>query len=138
MGTSAICCGFISNRICCHPSEKSKGETACWGHCFNDFIGVLLLLPLIEWTTIETCIGKNCKLGLFFSLKNVVSCLNFTVLVRGEVKDLRLKAKDTKNSMPRTDALQAKARPSSGQGHRHKCSPKKLVFKIIFQVVSEN
>ena len=41
------------------PVKILKGETACWGHCFNDFIGVLLLLPLIEWTSIETCIGKN-------------------------------------------------------------------------------
>ena len=92
MGTSLYVAGFFSNRICCHLPEEPKGETACWGHCFNDFIGVLLLLPLIEWTSIETCIGKNCKLGLFFCSKTLVDCLNFKVLVRGGVKDIKFEA----------------------------------------------
>ena len=118
--------GFFLNRIYCHPHEELKGETACWGHYFNDFIGVLLLLPLIGWTSIETCIGKNCKLGLFFCSKSLVNCLNFKFVVRGGVEDTRLEAKDTKKlSGPRTGPLEAKARPSLGQGHRRKCSPKK-------------
>ena len=92
---------------------------------------------LIEWTSIETCFGKNFKLGL----KNVVNCLNFTVLVRGEVKDIWLEAKDTKK-------FYAKNRPSSGQGQtflrpRTKDAgasvlQEKKIFKIIFQVVSKN
>ena len=149
--------GFFSNRIYCHPHEELKGETACWGHYFNDFIGVLLLqnldvlrgrllgshvnfhwqlggqnnqnsavqlcvlllLPLIGWTSIKTCIGKNCKLGLFFCSKSLVDCLNFKLIVRGGVEETRLEAKDTKkNSGPRTDPLEAKARPSFGQGPR--------------------
>ena len=127
--------GFFSNRIYCHPHEELKGETACWGHYFNDFIGVLLLLPLIGWT----CIGKNCKLGLFFCSESLVNCLNFKLIVRGGVEDTRLEPKDTKkNSGPRTDPREAKARPLLGQGHRRKCSPKKKVFKIIFLVISRN
>ena len=111
--------GFFSNRIYFHPHDELKGETACWGHYFNDFIGVLLLLPLIGWTSIETCIGKNCKLGLFFCSKSLVNCLNFKLIVRGGVEDTRLEAKDTKKkSGPRTDPLEAKARPSLGQGPR--------------------
>ena len=97
---------FFSNRIYCHPHEELKGETACWGHYFNDFIGVLLLLPLIGWT----CIGKNCKLGLFFCSKSLVNCLNFKLIVRGGVEDTRLEAKDTKKKFGTKD------RPSRGQG----------------------
>ena len=59
---------FPTNNVSVQYTEP-KGETACWGHCFNDFIDVSLLLPLIEWTSIETCIGKNYKLGLFFCSK---------------------------------------------------------------------
>ena len=69
--------GFFSNRICSHPPEKPKGETACWERCFNDCIGVLLLLPIFEWTSIETCIGQNCKLGLFFLLKKFGQLFKF-------------------------------------------------------------
>ena len=109
MGTSLYVAGFFSNRICYHIPEEPKGETACWGRCFNDFIGVLLLLPLIEWTSIETCFGKNCKLGLFFCSKSLVNCLNFKVLVRGGVKDIKFEAKNPKK-------FYAKEKPSSGQG----------------------
>ena len=35
---------------------------------------------------------------------------------------------------PRTDPLEANAK---GKGHRHKCSPKKKVFKIFFQAISK-
>ena len=33
--------------ICCTPPKVPKGETASWGHYFNDFIGFLLLLQTI-------------------------------------------------------------------------------------------
>ena len=51
---------------------------------------------------------------------------------RGGVEDTRLKAKDTKNF-----EAKAKNRPSRDQGHRHKCSQKKKVFKIFFQAISK-
>ena len=103
------------------------------GHYFNDFTGVLLLLPIIEWTSIETCIGQNCKLGLFFCSKSLVSCSNFKVIVRGGVEDIRLEAKDTKkNPRPKTNPLEAKDRNACGQGHRHRCSPKHKVTQNNF------
>ena len=62
---------------------------------------------------------------------------------RGGVED---KAKDTKKirgqgqpfrgqtlSRPRTGMLEAKAKD---QGHNRKCSPKKKVFKKVFQAIS--
>ena len=73
---------------------------------------------------------------------------------RGGVEDTRLeakaKAKDTKKirgqgqsqgqpfrgqnlSRPRTGMLEAKAKD---QGHSRKCSPKKKVFKKVFQAIS--
>ena len=105
--------GFFSSSICCHPPEKTKGETACLGHCFNDFIGVLLLLSLIEWTSIETCIGKYCKLGLFFFCsKSLVNCTNFKVIIRSGVEEIRLEAEDTKKILRQRHPFQAKARPS--------------------------
>ena len=67
---------------------------------------------------------------------------------RGGVEDTRLEAKDTKKirgqgqgqgqpfrgqnlSRPRTGMLEAK-----DQGHSRKCSPKKKVFKKVFQTIS--
>ena len=131
MGTSAICCGFFSNRICCHPSEKSEGETACWGHCFNDFIGVLLLLPLTEWTSFETCIGKNCKLG-FFLLKKCCQWFEFYSTCQRWSQGHKARGQGHKKILcleqtlfrPRPDLLEAK-----DQGHRRKCSPKKRSSK---------
>ena len=72
------------------------------------------------------------------------------VIPRGGVEDTRLeaKAKDTKKvrgqgqgqpfrgqtlSRPRTAMLEAKAKD---QGHSHKCSPKKKVFKKVFQAIT--
>ena len=69
---------------------------------------------------------------------------------RGGVEDIRLeaKAKDTKKirgqgqgqpfrgqtlSRPRTGMLEAKAKD---QGHSRKCSPKKKIFKKVFQAIS--
>ena len=82
--------------------------------------------------------------------------VNYTiVLSRGGVEDTRLeakaKAKDTKKirgqgqgqgqpfrgqnlSRPRTGMLEAKAKD---QGHSRKCSPKKKVFKKVFQTISD-
>ena len=124
--------GFFSNSICCHPPEKTKGETACLGHCFNDFIGVLLMLSLIEGTSIETCIGRNCKLGFFFCSKSLVNCSNFKVIIRGGVDEIRLEAKDTKKFYakdtlfrPKPDLLEAKDTGSSVL--------QKQVIKIIFR-----
>ena len=80
--------------------------------------------------------------------------MNFPTLmltfIRGGVEDTKLEAKanakDTKKirgqgqrqpfrgqtlSRPRTGILEAK-----DQGHKRKCSPKKKVFKIFFQVIS--
>ena len=71
-----------------------------------------------------------------------------SVFTRGGVEDTRLeaKAKDTKKirgqgqgqpfrgqtlSRPRTGMLEAK-----DQGHSRKCSPKKKVFKKVFQAIS--
>ena len=75
------------------------------------------------------------------------------LITRGGVEDTRLeakaKAKDTKKirgqgqgqgqpfrghnlSRPRTGMLEAKAKD---QGHRRKCSPKKKVFKKVFQAI---
>ena len=62
-------------------------------------------------------------------------------ITRGGVEDTRLeaKAKDTKKfrgqgkkkiSRPRTDPLEAKTKD---QGHRRKCSPKKISSKIFFR-----
>ena len=77
---------------------------------------VLLLLPIIEWTSIETCIGQNCKLGLSFCSKSLVSS-NFKVIVRGGVENIRLQAKDTKKNLrPKTNPLEAKGRVFWGQG----------------------
>ena len=76
-------------------------------------------------------------------------------ITRGGVEDTRLeakaKAKDTKKirgqgqgqgqpfrgqnlSRPRTGMLEAKAKD---QGHSRKCSPKKKVFKKVFQTISD-
>ena len=74
------------------------------------------------------------------------------LISRGGVEDTRLeakaKAKDTKKirgqgqgqpfrgqnlSRPRTGMLEAKAKD---QGHSRKCSPKKKVFKKVFQTIS--
>ena len=72
------------------------------------------------------------------------------VAARGGVEDTRLeaKAKDTKKirgqgqgqpfrgqnlSRPRTGMLEAKAKD---QEHSRKCSPKKKVFKKVFQAIS--
>ena len=72
------------------------------------------------------------------------------ILTRGGVEDTRLeaKAKDTKKirgqgqgqpfrgqtlSRSRTGMLEAKAKD---QGHSRKCSPKKKVFKKVFQAIS--
>ena len=44
---------------------------------------------------------------------------------RGGVEDTRLEAKEKKNPKPRTDTLEAKDKNARGQGHSHKCSPKK-------------
>ena len=38
-----------------------------------------------------------------------------------------------RTALPRTDPLKAKDRNPRGQGHRCKCSPKKKVFKKVFQ-----
>ena len=73
---------------------------------------------------------------------------------RGGVEDTRLeaKAKDTKKirgqgqgqgqpfrgqnlSRPRTGMLETKAKD---QGHSRKCSPKKKVFKKVFQAISNS
>ena len=68
-----------------------------------------------------------------------------SIVIRGEVEDARLEAKDTKKfrgqgqgqtlsrPRPRTDPLEAKAKD---QGHRRKCSPKKRSSKIFFQAIS--
>ena len=73
----------------------------------------------------------------FLSRKHLISLL----IARGGVEDtsLEAKAKDTKKNprlrprtaFPRTDPLEAK-----DQGHNRKCSPKKKVFKKVFQTIS--
>ena len=59
---------------------------------------------------------------------------------RGGVEDTRLeaKAKDTKKSEAKAKDSPSEDRTSrgQGQGHRRKCSPKKKVFKILFQAIS--
>ena len=60
--------------------------------------------------------------------------------IRDGVEDTRLEAKDTKKNprprtaLPRIDPLEAKDK--NAQGHRRKCSPKKKVFKKLFQTFS--
>ena len=83
-------------------------------------------------------------------VKYLSSTIIFVVIFRGGVEDTRLeaKAKDTKKirgqgqgqpfrgqnlSRPRTGMLEAKAKD---QGHSRKCSPKKKVFKKVFQAIS--
>ena len=129
------------------PPKEPKSETSCWRHDFNDFICVLLLIPLIEWTSIETCFGKNCKLDLFLCLKNLVSCSNFKLSVRGWVEDTRFKAKVPKKIRgqsqgqtllrPRPESLEANDGNPRGQGPRTQAQvfSKKKVFKIIFQAI---
>ena len=91
----------------------------------------------------------NCSINRFLEL--VYRC-NYLPIVssRSGIKDARLetKAKDTKKiwgqgqgqpfrgqtlSRPRTGMLEAKAKD---QGHSHKCSQKKKVFKKVFQTIS--
>ena len=130
------------------PSEKPNGETACWGHYFNDFTGVLLLLTGSDLASSSSLFGWQQK---------------HSSIIRGGVEDTRLeaKAKDTKKirgqgqgqpfqgqtlSRPRTGMLEAKAKD---QKHKRKCSPKKKrssqkffkrspqknVFQKIFQAL---
>ena len=39
---SFIC--LVLYQICRQPHKEPNGETACWGHYFNNFIGVLLFV----------------------------------------------------------------------------------------------
>ena len=60
----------------------------------------------------------------------------FGVKNRGGVEDTRLEAKDTKkNPRPWTDTLEAKVRNArgQGQGHKRKCSPKKMSSQKFFR-----
>ena len=83
---------------------------------------------------------RACNLVEFVQILNLKT--------RGGVEDTRLEAKDTKKirgqgqgqpfrgqnlSRPRTGMLEAKAKD---QGHSRKCSPKKKVFKKVFQAIS--
>ena len=94
--------------------------------------------------------SKDCDYALGLCIPGAIT------INRGGVEDTRLeakaKAKDTKKlrgqgqgqgqpfrgqnlSRPRTGMLEAKAKD---QGHRRKCSPKKKVFKIFFQAITNS
>ena len=65
------------------------------------------------YTTVQMDHPKN----QFLERLNL-ECQCFMISARGGFEDTKLEAKD---------------RPSRGQGHRRKCSPKKKVFKIFFR-----
>ena len=58
------------------------------------------------------------------------------LIVRGGVEDTRLEAKDTKKIRGQGQGQPFRDRTSRSQGHRRKRSPKKKVFKIFFQAIS--
>ena len=100
---------------------------------------------------VSTCFANLRNLGRITSMltNSLKVQLIHSLIIRGEVEDTRLEAKDTKKirgqgqgqkqpfrgqalSRPRTGMLEAKAKD---QGHRRKCSQKQ-VFKKVFLGIS--
>ena len=120
-----------------------------WGSTFSSY---LKKLNSIQNKAIKLIGGGNYvnRATTYCSKLNILKLPDIYKLeTRGGVEDTRLeaKAKDTKKNprprprtaLPRTDPLEAKDRPSRGQGPRTQAQvfPKKKVFKIFFQVISK-
>ena len=121
-------------------SEQERTKSLCISSFFAE-----------EMQTLRPCSRNGCNSGLSHPLVTACFLLSLPfyyrlLIIRGGVEDTRLEAKDTKKirgqgqgqpfrgqtlSRPRTGMLEAK-----DQGHSRKCSPKKKVFKKVFQAIS--